>query len=177
MPLPYTIATLLYAFNKAGEALLLERNQEPNRGLWSPAGGKLDTAAGESPHACACREAREELGLILSPRDVRLAGLVSEHGYEGRAHWLMFLFEIIPPVEILPPPHREGFFRFVPPAELPRLRLPDTDRERIWPLFFRNRGGFFAAHCHCHPGGRHEWLIEETRAPGRPADDRELSSP
>ena len=36
--LPYKIATLLYAFNEQGEVLLLERAQDPNRGLWSPCG-------------------------------------------------------------------------------------------------------------------------------------------
>jgi 8-oxo-dGTP pyrophosphatase MutT (NUDIX family) len=65
MALPYKIATLLYCFNEAGEVLLLERAQEPNRGLWSPCGGKLKMDLGESPYACACREAHEEIGLPL----------------------------------------------------------------------------------------------------------------
>ena len=42
MSLPYKIATLLYVFNERDEVLLLERAQEPNRGLWSPGGGKLN---------------------------------------------------------------------------------------------------------------------------------------
>ncbi|MSR43575.1 MAG: NUDIX domain-containing protein, partial [Pedosphaera sp.] len=53
MPLPHQIATLLYCFNEAGEVLLLERTREPNRGFWSPPGGKLHTHEGESPYACA----------------------------------------------------------------------------------------------------------------------------
>src|SRR6266446_2606202 len=72
MSLPYKIATLLYCFNEAGEILLLERAQEPNRGFWSPCGGKLHTDEGESPYACACREAHEELGIALLPRDLHL---------------------------------------------------------------------------------------------------------
>jgi len=168
MALPYRIATLLYGFNAAGEILLLERAREPNRGLWSPAGGKLDMETGESPYACACREALEELGLHLAPRDLHLAGLVSEHGYEGRAHWLMFLFEIVPPVVDLPPPHPEGRFQFYPLSELSRLALPKTDREQIWPLFLNHRRGFFSAHCHCHDDGRQEWLVEELRPPALP---------
>ncbi len=63
MKLPYKIATLLYCFNERDEILLLERAQEPNRGFWSPCGGKLHTDDGESPYACAAREAHEELGL------------------------------------------------------------------------------------------------------------------
>ena len=59
MALPYNISTLLYCFNEHEEVLLLERRKEPNLGLWSPCGGKLKTETGESPYACACREAAE----------------------------------------------------------------------------------------------------------------------
>src|SRR5436190_8647207 len=161
MVLPYKIATLLYCFNERDEVLLLERAQEPNRGLWSPCGGKLHTDIGESPYACACREAKEELDISLVPSDLHLTGLISEHGYEGQAHWLMFLFEVNRKLLALPKPHREGRFEFFPPDRLPGLKLPKTDREQVWPLFWRYRGGFFAAHCHCHPDGRNEWLLEE----------------
>jgi len=163
MRLPYQLATLLYCFNKYDEILLLERAQEPNRGLWSPCGGKLHTDTGESPYACACREAQEELGLTLSPPDLHLTGLASEHGYQGQGHWLMFLFEVKPRLAALPPAHREGRFQFFPRAALPELKIPQTDRERIWPWFWQHRGGFFAAHCHCYPDGRNEWTLEESR--------------
>ncbi len=160
MALPYKIATLLYAFNDRGEVLLLERAQEPNRGLWSPCGGKLRTETGESPYACACREAAEELGLKLAPGDLHLTGLASEHGYQGQAHWLMFLFEIKPPLKSLPPPHREGRFAFFSRAELDSLSIPQTDREQLWPLFWEHRGGFFATHCHCSADGPNVWALE-----------------
>jgi 8-oxo-dGTP diphosphatase len=62
MSLPYKISTLLYCFSPTDDILLLERHQEPNLGLWSPCGGKLDISTGESPYACACREAGEEIG-------------------------------------------------------------------------------------------------------------------
>lgn len=162
VPLPYEIATLLYCFNERDEVLLLERKQEPNRGCWSPCGGKMSAATGESPYACGCREAFEEMGLKIEPRDLHLTGIVSENGYEGQSHWLMFLFELKPRLKDLPPPHREGDFRFVPAEELSRLRLPQTDREQIWPLFWRHRGGFFAAHCRARPDGTNEWTIEES---------------
>jgi len=162
MALPYHIATLLYAFNDRGEVLLLERAQEPNRGLWSPCGGKLRTESGESPYACAYREAAEELGLSLAPSDLHLTGLASEDGYQGQAHWLMFLFEIKPRFESLPPPHREGRFAFFSRTDLDSLPLPQTDRERLWPLFWEHRGGFFATHCHCSSGGTNVWTLEES---------------
>jgi len=161
--LPYRISTLLYCFDRADRVLLLERAQEPNRGLWSPCGGKLKTETGESPYACACREAEEEIGLRLVPSDLHLTGLVSEHGYQGQAHWLMFLFEIKRRLRQAPPPHREGQFRFHPQSDLPHLRLPQTDQERLWPLFWQHRGGFFAAHCRCGPHGQLNWTVEESR--------------
>jgi len=174
--LPYKIATLLYCFNERGEVLLLERAQEPNRGLWSPCGGKLDMATGESPYACACREAHEELGLALQPNDLHLTGIVSEHGYSGQAHWLMFLFEVKPKLKTLPMQHREGTFAFFPVDELARLPLPKTDIDQIWPLFWKHRGGFFAAHCHCHSGGHNDWTIEESRHPSSVAALRRVDA-
>jgi 8-oxo-dGTP diphosphatase len=160
--LPYQIATLLYCFNERDEVLLLERAQAPNRGLWSPCGGKLKVDTGESPYACACREAQEELGLSLRPGDLHLTGMVSEQGYQGQSHWLMFLFEVKPKLRVLPPPNREGRFQFFPRNMLDGLAVPQTDRERIWSWFWQHRGGFFAAHCHCHPDGRNEWRLEES---------------
>jgi len=166
VPLPHKIATLLYCFNDRDEVLLLERAQEPNLGLWSPPGGKLKPETGESPYACACREAREELGVRLEPADLRLAGLISEHGYAGQAHWLMFLFEVKQRLNEAPPPIKEGRFQFFQPDELNRIPLPQTDRETIWPLFWKHRHGFFAAHCHCHADGRNAWTLEEARLAG-----------
>jgi 8-oxo-dGTP diphosphatase len=163
MKLPYRVATLLYCFNTWDEPLLLERAQEPNKGFWSPCGGKLHTDDGESPYVCACREAREEIGQQLSPQDLHLTGLVSEHGYQGQSHWLMFLFEVKPRLTALPPVHPEGRFQFFPRAALSALKLPQTDREKIWPWFWAHRGGFFAAHCHCHSDGTNEWTLEESR--------------
>lgn len=171
MLLPHKIATLLYVFNEDDEVLLLERTQEPNRGLWSPPGGKLQTDRGESPYACAIREAREEMELSLAASDLHLTGLVSEHGYEGTAHWLMFLFEVKQRITQLPPSHREGIFRFFHRPELAGLKLPAPDRERIWPLFWRHRGGFFAAHCQSTQRGGDLWTVEESLPTHSPLED------
>jgi 8-oxo-dGTP diphosphatase len=168
MTLPYKIATLLYCFNERDEILLMERAQKPNLGLWSPCGGKLHTEEGESPHECACREASEEMGVTVSPAELHLTGIISERGYEGQSHWLLFLFEVTTKLKALPPPHREGGFKFFSRRELPLKQMPQTDVEQIWPLFWRHRGGFFAASCHCGSDGKNEWILEETRiAPDR----------
>jgi len=160
--LPYKISTLLYTFNAQDDILLLERAQEPNRGLWSPPGGKLKTDIGESPYACACREAHEELGLVLGVADLHLTGVVSEYGYLGQSHWLMFLFEIKPRLDTLPPTCAEGRFQFFARDALARLPMPQTDCESLWPWFWQHRGGFFAAHCHRTTDGRNQWSLEES---------------
>lgn len=162
MALPHKISTLLYAFNREDQVLLLKRRRDPNRGLWSPFGGKLNTGEGESPYQCACREAWEEAGLRLKPNDLHLTGIVSEHGYQGQAHWLMFLFEVKPRLDAVPGEHEEGEFAFFSREKLDELSLPHTDRETIWPLFWRHRGGFFAAHSFCHRDGSCEWSVEQS---------------
>ena len=162
MSLPHKISSLLYCFNQRDEILLMQRARAPNRGLWSPPGGKLKTELGESPFACACREAQEETGLRLTPADLHLTGIISEAGYQGQAHWLMFLFAVRRCLTELPPPHDEGRFQFFTRAALENLPLPATDREQLWPLFWQHRGGFFAAHCRCFPVGKNVWTLEES---------------
>lgn len=159
--LPHQISTLLYGFNPDGEVLLLRRRRTPNVGLWSPPGGKLERDIGEGPHACARREAWEELRIELGTGDLRLTGVVSERAYHGQSHWLMFLFEITVPILSLPPAHPEGEFGFFSREALSRLPLPDSDRERLWPWFWAHRGGFFSAHGDCREGG--SWVLEESR--------------
>ena len=166
MNLPHKIATLLYCFNAQDEVLLMERAREPNLGLWSPPGGKLVSEFGESPYECACREAAEELALNITPGDLHLLGIISEKGDEGQAHWLMFLFEVRKRVLHVPTRHREGHFAFFNRDAIDQLKIPRTDREYIWPLVWKYRGGYFAAHCRSGLHGQDQWLIEESRLPG-----------
>src|SRR5687767_269562 len=101
----------------------MERTREPNKGLWSPCGGKLHTELGESPYTCACREAQEEIGLQLMASDLHLLGIVSEEGHLGHPHWLMFLFLVKLRLRGLPPPHPEGRFEFFRREELSNLQM------------------------------------------------------
>ncbi|MCC7407593.1 MAG: NUDIX domain-containing protein [Phycisphaeraceae bacterium] len=168
-PLPYKIAVLAYLFDHDGRVLLLHRQKSPNRHLYSPIGGKLEQHLGESPTACALREIREEVSLHLTPNDLHLTGIVSEAGYEDQCHWLMFLYEVLDP-RSLPPEHHcpEGALEWFEPSAIDKLPIPDTDRQVIWPLFWRHRRGFFAAHIHCHHG-QLDWQLEQSFPPYPPA--------
>ena len=156
-PRGFKISTLIYCFNASDQILLMNRNRPPNQGLWSPPGGKLHQDIGESPHACAAREAREELGIKAHSQDFRLSGIVSEKGYEGEHHWMMFLFEYTQKLHKLPTNHPEGNFEFFSPNQVDQLEIPKTDKTFIWPLFQKHRRGFFAVECNCQPDGSFTW--------------------
>ncbi|MEM1444532.1 MAG: NUDIX domain-containing protein [Planctomycetota bacterium] len=146
---PYTIATLAYLFDAQGRVLLLHRRKPPNDSLYSPIGGKLEVGLGESPHAACAREIHEEAELLVDPNELHLTGVVSESNYLGVGHWLMFLYELPRPVDVEPRDFDEGRLGWHDPADLASLPLPETDRDHLWPLFWKHRGGFFAAHLAC----------------------------
>jgi 8-oxo-dGTP diphosphatase len=158
--LPYRIAVLCYLFDEPGRVLLLHRSKPPNIELYSPPGGKLEQTTGESPTACAVREIEEETGLTADPAELHLTGIVSETAYGDENHWLMFLYELTRPVTVTPCRFREGALEWHDPAELERLPIPETDRQVLWPLFWRYRGAFFTAHIDC-TGGQLAWRLEQ----------------
>ena len=162
-PLPYQVAVLCYIFDQQSRALLLNRRKPPNQDLYSPVGGKLDVQMGESPPSCAVREIREETGLELPIRHLHLTGIVSEAGYEDASHWLMFLYEVTVPVSVAPRSSREGELDWHETEQINSLAIPETDRQVIWPLFWRYRGGFFSAHIHCDANS-FTWRIEQPSA-------------
>ncbi len=160
--LPYKIATLCYLFDEAGRTLLLHRCKPPNLDLYSPIGGKLEMALGESPTACAVREIREEVGLTVDAADLHLTGIVSECAFENQTHWLMFLYELTRPVTVEPRSFDEGQLAWFTREQIDGLDLPESDRAVIWPAFWKHRGGFFTAHLECGPGPM-TWRVEQSR--------------
>jgi 8-oxo-dGTP diphosphatase len=136
--LPYKIATLVYIFDPHGNTLLLHRKKAPNQGLYSPIGGKLERATGESPYQCALREIHEEIGVALDYSDIRLCGMVAEKAYEGSTHWLMFCFEITRAVSLTQMEIPEGQLEWVPIAEVQHRPIPESDRKAIWPMMLRH---------------------------------------
>jgi 8-oxo-dGTP diphosphatase len=158
-PIPYRLACLCDLRDRDGRILLIRRNKAPNQGLCSPIGGKLDMVLGESPAQCARREIMEEAGLDIPQDRLHLAGLISECEYEGRGHWLLFMYRVLGTVAVAPHDIREGRLDWFTWEQLEALPLPETDRHIIWPLVRRHeaaspedRPGFFAVHIDCRDG-------------------------
>lgn len=150
--IPYKLAVLVFLENGAGEHLLMLRAKPPNLGVWSPIGGKLELATGESPFECAVRETREETGFELTVADLHLFAMIAEKAYEGQSHWLMFLFRATKPIPFLPPDIQEGHFGFHTRAAIDHLPLPATDRTALWSIYDRYRDRFVALRADCAPG-------------------------
>jgi len=163
--LAYKIAVLVFLQNPAGEHLLLLRAKPPNIGIWSPIGGKLETALGESPFECAVREIHEESGLAVAAADLHLFAMIAEKAYEGDAHWLLFLFHCRKPIPSLPADMGEGRFGFFSREAIAGLPIPETDRNALWPIFDRHRESFVALKADCAPGRPVRVEIEEITPP------------
>lgn len=163
--LPYRIAVLVFLENAAAEHLLLHRAKAPNKGAWSPIGGKLEMAIGESPFECAVRETREETGFGIAAADLHLFAIVAEKAYEGESHWLLFLFRCKRPLPGLPPDIPEGRFGFFARNSIDALPLPETDRTALWPVYDSHRDRFVALRADCAPGRPVRVEVEQITPP------------
>lgn len=179
--LPYRLACLCDLRDEQGRILLLRRAKEPNKGLCSPIGGKLDMHTGESPAQCARREIMEEAGIDVPIERLHLGGLISERAYEGKGHWLLFYYRVLGPVKVERTEIREGTLEWFFPHEVDGLPLPDTDRQIIWPMIRKHDGlgaahgmggggkrpGFFTLHIDCEQPRRAgekptmTWVVEQ----------------
>ncbi|MBN1633501.1 MAG: NUDIX domain-containing protein [Ignavibacteria bacterium] len=143
------IATLLYIRNSSNEYLLIERNNEPNKGLLSPPGGKVKKNLAESPAGCAVREAKEECGLITLTSDWRLRGIVTEKNYPGIGNIMIFCYLYKKPTDKLPSSMREGKFRFIPLSKIYDYKLPETDKLYIWKFVLDEKIDLFSIRIDC----------------------------
>lgn len=160
------IATLVVATH-GNRILLLRRRKDPNRGLWSPPGGKLE--AGETPLAGAGREFMEETG--LHPQGLHLAAVVSEVDVASGDEWLMFVFGARATGEPVGDPS-EGVPRWVPMADVARLPKPPADDQILAAALSGPPGIAFLAVT--FDGGR---LVGVRRQVNRPGEARQPADP
>ena len=157
----FKISVLIFVRDEQGRLLLIERKKEPNKGAWSPIGGKLEMLAGESPFQCAIREAKEEIGIDLQESDLHLFSMISEKAYEGSTNWLMFLFDCKKRVSALPETIDEGRFKFFAREEIDSIKIPETDKAFIWRFWDSRRENFTALRADCAPGKELRAIVEE----------------
>ncbi|MBC7234930.1 MAG: NUDIX domain-containing protein [Chloroflexi bacterium] len=104
--------------------LLIHRAQDPNRGKYTPIGGKVDLF--EGPRQAAYREVREETGLELPSVEVlRFRGVLIETSPTAY-NWISFVYSA-QVGHFEPPPCREGALEWVPIRCLADIPTPATD--------------------------------------------------
>jgi 8-oxo-dGTP diphosphatase len=167
-PLPYKISVLVFLENRAGELLLMLRAKQPNLGVWSPIGGKLEMDTGESPFQCAVREIAEEVGLQVAESELHLFAMIAEKAYQGHNHWLMFLFHCKQPIAALPADIAEGKFAFWSREQIKGLRIPETDAAALWPIFDEYRDRFVSLRADCSVSPIRISIEQITPAPATP---------
>ncbi|MDQ3020443.1 MAG: NUDIX domain-containing protein [Bacteroidota bacterium] len=127
----------------------MERIKEPNKGLMSPPGGKLNIHEAESPANCAVREAFEECLINSKEHDWKLKGIVTEKNYPQAGNLMIFLMEYKIFLDDLPPPCNEGEFCFIHPDEFKNYNLPITDKQFIWNNYLQNNSEVFIITLDC----------------------------
>ncbi len=81
---PYPLVGIACLISREGKYLLLRRRGPHGHGTWCPPGGHLEH--GETPEACAVREAAEESGLRVC--NVRFVGVTSDLFEESGKHYI-----------------------------------------------------------------------------------------
>lgn len=161
--LPFKVSVLVFLRNSENQLLLLERTKAPNKGLWSPIGGKLHMPEGESPFECAVRETQEEAGLQISHEDLHLFAMISEKAYEDANHWLLFLFNCKKTIDNLPEDISEGRFAFFSREKIDALNIPEMDKSGLWPIYDQYRDQMVVMRADCEPGKKLEFTIDQIR--------------
>lgn len=106
-----------------GDLLLVKRDREPSKGLWSLPGGRLE--AGETLREAIVREVREETGV-----DIDVDGLIGVAEWIARdddgvlaQHYVILDFTAKPRGRDLRRGDDAADVRWVPVAELPDMHL------------------------------------------------------
>jgi 8-oxo-dGTP diphosphatase len=117
------LSVLVYAM-RDHQVLLMQRNKEPNLGLWIAPGGKVEPH--ESPHEAARREMLEETGLDV--HDLTWRGFCTEVSPLPNWQWLLFIYVTRSFTGALCPDLREGKLAWVEQETyLSELAIPQAD--------------------------------------------------
>ena len=101
--------------------LLMKRYNEPNIGMFVPAGGKLEPY--ETPLAAAIRETYEEVGLLLN--DMRFCGILTE-SLPTKYNWISYIYLADVPY-FDAPICNEGEFYWINIQDFSKYPMPPTD--------------------------------------------------
>lgn len=119
---PRILSVLCYAI-RDGHTLMMHRRKEPNLGLWTAPGGKLEWD--EAPHETVVREMHEETGLVVVNPTLR--AVITEVSPSEDYQWMMFVY-VAHQFEGEVGQTHEGDLAWVPIADLSDLPTPQADR-------------------------------------------------
>jgi len=98
--------------NQKSELLLLKRDKEPFTGMWHLPGGFL--LKDESINDCIIRLAKDELNLVINPKQTKRLGLFETLNGDPRGHILHH------PVKVkIPSIVNKDYFRVIPKNTIP----------------------------------------------------------
>jgi 8-oxo-dGTP diphosphatase len=101
--------------------MLLKRLKEPNKGKYTPVGGKLDPF--ESPLSAAIRETGEETGIRVS--NMKFCGLLTETS-PVKYNWINYVY--LAEIEHLTPPFcNDGDLAWIHFDDVLKVDTPKTD--------------------------------------------------
>ena len=101
--------------------MLLKRLKEPNKGLFTPVGGKLDPH--ENPLKAAIRETWEETGFDVT--HMKFCGLLTESS-PVEYNWTNYVY--LAEIELVPPPPcNEGELQWIDFDDVLKTPTPTTD--------------------------------------------------
>jgi 8-oxo-dGTP diphosphatase len=113
---------VLVILKSNNQFLLLKRKKSPNKGKYTPVGGKLDPY--ESPYKAAIRETYEETGIEVSY--MIFCGTMVESS-PSKYNWICFVY--LSEIDYIASPKcNEGKLEWIPATHLSKIPTPTTDR-------------------------------------------------
>ncbi|UFH53416.1 NUDIX hydrolase [Spirosoma sp. KNUC1025] len=138
--IPYGLkrAAVICVLRNGSRFLLLKRIKDPNKGQYTPVGGKLDPF--ESPLRAAYRETWEETGIKADA--MKFCGVLTESSPTAY-NWMSYVYVAEIPL-LPPPPCNEGDLEWIEFADVLNVPTPKTDWY-IYDYLLKNKSFVFDA--------------------------------